>query len=189
MLIALGHLGVATHRTLLERLLADGSADLLVRSAAAIGLVYLGGDAVTSVARPVLVQASTTKALRRTAQPWNDGDLAGHAGIVLARLPVLRADLGGTFERLASLGYIAGDEVAGQLVKKAFAGREARRAADLTDRQRALLVAIVRSGLLRYKGHVDHWLRLRGLPGVAELPRFVGLAPGTHPELRSRRPG
>jgi hypothetical protein len=64
--------------------------------------------------------------------------------------------------------------------------REPKSAARLTEPQRAILETIVRAGLLRSRGFVEHWLELRGLPGVRDLPAFIGVKAGVHPELRSR---
>jgi hypothetical protein len=186
MLIAGGHLGARAQRPLLESLVADVRTTPLLRAAAAIGLVYLDGKRAPEAVRDVLARASTARAFRRTTLSWNGGDLAGHAAAVLATIPIRAAGLPDAVARLRSLGYLDGDRAAGELVKKVFAGRGRKTAANLTDKQRALLEAIVRAGLLRGSGHVDHWLRLRGLPGIEELPRFIGVEAGVHRELRRR---
>ena len=85
------------------------------------------------------------------------------------------------------MGYIAGDKLAGELVRKVFSGRERKSAAGLTAPQRALLTTILRAGLVRSQGFVEHALKLRGLPPLRDLPAFVGVEAAIHRELRRRR--
>ena len=191
MLIALGHLGATSARPELTRALTfafdERKAVSLPRVAAAIALVYLDGRRAPDVARALLDTASAVAPLAKTLQPWNGGDLAGHAAAVAATFPARKADLGSKLARLSVVGYIAGDLLAGQLVRSVFKGRGAKRAASLTHPERALLEAIVTAGLLRPMGQVEQALAMRGLPELRELPCFVGVNPGVHRELRRRR--
>ena len=136
--------------------------------------------------RDVLEAASVARTLRKTCQPWNWGDLAGHAADVLATLPVRTKGRAEAIARLNAVGYLAGDKLAGELVRKVFAGRDTKSARRLTDVQRELLSTILRSGLVRVEGHVEAALRLRGLPRLRDLPKFVGVEAGVHRELRRR---
>jgi hypothetical protein len=165
MIIALGHLGVRPAK---------------VESVAeAIAAVYVDGKKAR--VRDLLEDAASSRSLRKTGQPWNGGDLAGHAAAVLALLPV-RATM-----PLDGLGYMAGDKLGGQLVRKQFKGRDPKRASKLTEPQRTLLTSILRGGFTRPMGEIEHALKLRGLPPLRDLPSFIGVEPTTHPELRARR--
>jgi len=186
MLVALGHLGAKAEREALEVALAEGKGPSAVRTAAAIGMAYLDGKRVPAAAREVLEAACVARPLRRTGQPWNGGDLAGHAAAVLATLPARTKGRADAIARLKGVGYIAGDRLAGELIRNVFSGRDPKSAASLTDIQRELLVTIVRAGLLRYQGFVEAALRLRGLPPLRDLPKFIGVEPGVHRELRRR---
>jgi hypothetical protein len=188
MTIALGHLGATRHRVAFVREVEDPKASALAKTAAAIAVVYIDRTEAPGAVRSALEAASTAKALRATRQPWNGGDLAGHAGSVLAGLPVRKTAQDGTIARLASMGYMAGDELAGRLVQRMFHGSGRKTAASLSAPQRALLEAVVDAGLLRSRGWVEHWLVRRGLPSVLDLPKFVGVQAGDHWELaRGRR--
>jgi len=187
MLLALGYLGARAERATLERALDDGEVTSQVRAAAAIALAYLDGKKLSSAAREVLDAACVARALRNTAQPWNGGDLAGHAGAILATLPAPSRGRDDAIARLSAVGYIAGDKLAGELVRKVFSGRERKSAAGLTAPQRALLTTILRAGLVRSQGFVEHALKLRGLPPLRDLPAFVGAPAAIHRELRRRR--
>ena len=183
MLMALGHLGASSQRRLLDRAVAETGAGASSGVGAAIGLVYLDGRQATERARAVLEKGWRSRALRRTTQPWNDGNLAGHAAIVLATLPARKSVAEEAIDRLTGVGYLAGDRLGGELVRTMFAGRAPKPARDLTERQRTLLTTLVQTGLLRSQGFVEHWLKLRGLPDVRELPRFIGAVAQRHPEV------
>jgi hypothetical protein len=80
--IALGHLRVADARPILRELLVADSK--LLRTAAAIGLAYLGPKERLDEVRSTLGQALGD--LDRTRLPWNFGDLGKHADAVLVAL-------------------------------------------------------------------------------------------------------
>jgi hypothetical protein len=186
MLIALGHLGATPRRAILEAALTEGTAPTAARVSAAIGLAYLDGKKLPAAAREVLEVACAAPALRETAQPWNGGDLAGHAAAILATLPARTKGRGDAIARLTVVSYLPGDRLAGELVRKVFSGKDTKSAARLTEDQRELLATILRAGLVRPQGYVELALRLRGLPPLRDLPKFVGVEAGVHRELRRR---
>lgn len=196
-LVALGHLAGsrdARARAALAEHLADERE--VVATGAAIALFYVDRKELSSEARAILAKASTSRRLARTAQPWNGGRLGEHAGVVIAKLPALprgrgpKADGGAeTTRALASLRTLAFGQataVAARLVRELFAGRSPKRWDAMSAEQRALLTAIVRTGLGTWRGDLDEALRSRGLPWLDGLPALTGAKQGVHRDHRVR---
>lgn len=165
----------------------------LLRSSAAIGLSYCEPREVDDNVMAVLEAATSDSELTDTKLPWNNGNLASLAGIMIGRvgqqsgqdvLPGLLAAL-----KAAKDGN-AGSQAAETLLGHCFEPRELPRRipTELTAQQMGVLRAIHDADKAHRFGNMNSMLEAYGLPWPRDLfSVFLGLSnpglPGTLLEL------